>query len=86
MVREYIHNDQVTDKMIYKEMICLAMRSVANTCIIPIQDYLGYTNKARMNTPSTLGKNWKWRLREGEITAALIEEIRKLTETYGRCP
>lgn len=85
MVRDYIHNDQVSDKMIYKEMICLAMRSVANTCIIPIQDYLGYTNKARMNTPSTLGKNWKWRLREGEITDALLDEIKKLTVTYGRC-
>ncbi len=84
MVRDYIHNDQVTDKMIYKEMICLAMRSVANLCIIPIQDYFGYTNKARMNTPSTLGKNWKWRLREGELTGELLKEIGKIARTYGR--
>ncbi len=40
------------------------MQSVANLCIIPMQDYLGLDNSARMNQPSTLGKNWKWRLKK----------------------
>ena len=85
-VRDYLHCDAVADNLIYKELICLAMRSVANLCIIPIQDYLGYTNEARINTPSTLGNNWKWRLKKDEIDEALIAEILKITKTYGRCP
>ena len=62
----------------------MAMRSVAQLCIIPMQDYLGYDNKARMNEPSTLGKNWKWRLKEGEFTEELMEEILAMTKLYGR--
>lgn len=85
-VRDYIHNDTVPDSLIYKELICLAMGSVANLCIIPMQDYMGYTNEARMNTPSTLGKNWKWRLKTDEIKEELVMEILKITKTYGRCP
>lgn len=84
MVRDYLHNQTVPDDFIYRELIALAMQSVANLCIIPIQDYMGYTNEARMNTPSTLGNNWKWRLTEGEITEELLAEILKMTKTYGR--
>lgn len=84
MVRDYLHNHKVADKWIYKEIICMAMRSVADLCIIPVQDYLGLDNKARMNEPSTLGKNWKWRLKEGQLTEELLEEILLFTKTYGR--
>lgn len=86
MVRDYLHCDTVPDSLIYKELICLAMRSVADLCIIPIQDYMGYTNEARINTPSTLGNNWKWRLKKDEVDDALITEILKITKIYGRCP
>lgn len=84
MVRDYLHNKLTPQKEIYKEIICLALRSVANMCIIPMQDYLGYDNKARMNTPSTLGGNWEWRLKEGEFSEDLIQEIKQLTKCYGR--
>ena len=40
------------------EIIRLAQSSVADTCIIPIQDYLCLGNEARINHPSTLGGNW----------------------------
>lgn len=84
MVRDYIHNDKVAAKWMYKEMVYLAQSSVADMCIIPIQDWLGYDNSARMNQPSTLGNNWKWRLTEGEITDELLEEIFTMTKRYGR--
>lgn len=84
MLRDYLHDEQTPDKDIYKEIICLAMQSVANICIIPMQDYLGYGGEARMNIPSTLGMNWRWRLRKGEIVDGLLSEIKRLTETYGR--
>mgnify|MGYP002224591214 CR=1 FL=1 len=42
----------------------LVMRSKAALCVIPMQDYLGLDNHYRMNKPSTVGENWKWRLKK----------------------
>ena len=64
---------------IHWDFIRLTMLSVADTCIIPIQDYLGLGNEARINTPSTIGNNWHWRMLEDEITDELVEKIKKLT-------
>ncbi len=73
------------DWMIRQSLIRLAHSSVADTCIIPIQDYLGLGEEARINLPSSLGNNWKWRLWEGALNDGLADEIRRLTRLYGRC-
>ena len=49
-------------------LIRAAYGSVANTVIIQMQDLLYKDSTARMNTPSTLGINWKWRMKDGEFT------------------
>lgn len=69
---------------IHWEFIRLALASVADLAVIPIQDYLGLDDSARINTPGTLEENWTFRLLEGEITGELIEKIRKMTKLYGR--
>lgn len=84
LVRQYLNNYLDKDEDIYKDIICMVMRSVAELCIIPMQDYLGLDNTARMNQPSTLGKNWKWRLKEGQFTEELQEEMKTLAIRYGR--
>lgn len=84
MVRNYLNNFHSSDEEIYWDLVCLAMRSVSKLCVIPMQDYLGYDNSARINQPSTLGKNWKWRLKEGEFSDELIAKIREMTARYGR--
>ena len=56
----------------------------ADTCIVPIQDWLGLDNSARMNVPGTADINWSWRLKEGQITDELGEEICSITKLYGR--
>lgn len=61
-----------------------AISSVADTAIIPLQDYLGLGKAARINIPSTLGDNWKWRMRKGVCTGALAERIGSLCRLYGR--
>ncbi len=61
-----------------------ALSSVADTAIIPMQDYLGLGNEARINTPSTLGSNWEWRMKEDACTRELAEKIYTLTKLYGR--
>ena len=66
------------------ELIRLAFASVADTCIIPIQDFLELGEEARINVPSTLGNNWKWRLLPGQLTDELAQRMRDLTRLYGR--
>ncbi len=49
-----------------------------------VRTYLGLDDRARTNKPSTLGINWKWRLREGQFSKELQEEMKELAITYGR--
>ena len=48
-------------------MIRAAQMSVADTCILTMQDLIGLKSEGRINTPSTLGENWKWRISDGCI-------------------
>ena len=80
----YMNNFRTPREEIAWDFIRLAQASVADLCIIPIQDYLSLGKEARINTPSTLGDNWKWRLKKGQITDTLIENIRRITRLYGR--
>ena len=57
---------------------------MADTCIIPFQDYLHLDNSARINKPSTLGGNWVWRMSAEDMNADLAKQISSLTELYGR--
>ena len=66
------------------KMIRSGLGSVADTCIIPMQDYLELGGEARMNFPSTLGDNWKWRLCNNMIDNELADKIYKLCKLYGR--
>ncbi len=71
-------------KDIREGMIRAALSSAADTAVIPIQDYLGLDNGARMNLPSTLGTNWKWRLLPGELTGELADKMAELAGLYDR--
>jgi 4-alpha-glucanotransferase len=61
-----------------------ALASTARYAVIPAQDLLNLPAAARMNTPSTLGGNWTWRLGSGQLTTALAERLASLTKLYGR--
>ncbi|MGL5328393.1 MAG: 4-alpha-glucanotransferase, partial [Peptostreptococcaceae bacterium] len=84
MCVNYMNNKYTRENSIHWDFICLAMRSVADTCIIPVQDYLGLGNEARINTPSTLGDNWKWRMSKDCFSKKIVKKIRMLTKLYGR--
>lgn len=58
--------------------------SKANVCIIPIQDFLAAGSEARINTPSTIGGNWHWRIKGGMLTKGLSKKIKTLAESCGR--
>ena len=62
----------------------MAMSSVADLCVIPMQDYLNLGSEARINIPSTLGGNWVWRMKKGQFDKETVKEIARVTELYGR--
>ena len=73
-----------SDKDVQWVFIRSALSSVADTAVIPMQDYLGLGAEARMNVPSTLGTNWKWRMKKGAYTPELAKQIRDVVKLYGR--
>ena len=62
-----------------------AWASVADVSISLMQDFLNLGNETRVNFPSTLGGNWKWRIKEGSYNTELADKIYKYTKMYGRC-
>ena len=75
---------QVFSEEISWEFIRMAMSSVANTAIIPVQDMLSLGEDARMNRPSTIKDNWEWRLRSFDPIYAIKDRLKEYTWTYGR--
>lgn len=61
-----------------------AYASVAAIAIFQVQDILELGNEARMNTPSTVGDNWKWRMLKGSLTKKKAKELKELAEFYAR--
>lgn len=75
---------RVEEAEVHWELIRLAMMSVSNTVIIPMQDVLGLGEEARMNVPSVARGNWGWRLRPEQLTRELAGLMDKLTRLYAR--
>ena len=65
-------------------IIRTAYESKANYAIIQIQDILGLGSEARINTPSTLGGNWEWRIDSSALTAELAAKLKDLATRTGR--
>lgn len=65
-------------------MMRAAWSSVADMAIVPFQDLIGLGSEARINIPSTLGENWKWRATEDQVTNQLAKKLYKYMVMYGR--
>jgi 4-alpha-glucanotransferase len=66
------------------DLIRVALGSIADTVIVPLQDVLGLDSRARMNTPGTPNGNWTWRFEAGQITTEIIERLADMTAVYSR--
>ncbi len=60
------------------------MACPSDLLIVPMQDWLGLDDRARMNTPGTVGPNWRWRMCPGQRTPRLASEIAAVTKIFGR--
>lgn len=65
-------------------LIRLALSSVANMAIIPMQDILSLDSLHRMNTPGTTQGNWRWRFEWTQIWPSLANDLWKMNASYGR--
>lgn len=84
MICTYLDRPDATDEELAKGLIRMAVSSVAGMCVIPIQDYLLLDNSARINFPSTMGTNWRWRMVKEDLYKELPKEIKNLCKLYGR--
>jgi len=67
-----------------KAALRACLGSAADTAVIPMQDWLGLGGEARINTPSTLGGNWRWRLLPGMLTPEVSAEMLRMAKLCGR--
>jgi 4-alpha-glucanotransferase len=67
-----------------EELMRLALRSTANTAIVPLQDVLDLGSEARVNTPGAPQGNWAWRLRADQFDPSRADCLAEMTLTYGR--
>lgn len=81
-IREYfgIGRQESVEEALIRE----AYRCLLHTTVIQMQDILGLGNEARMNFPSTLGNNWKWRMRKDQLRQVNIGYYQRLAQLYSR--
>ena len=76
-------NTREKDKMV-EQVFRVGYSSVADLVIFSTQDILKLGNWARMNEPSSMGTNWKWRMKKGQLTNYEIDWLKSLASIYGR--
>ncbi len=69
-----------------RDMMRLAMMSVAHTVITPLQDVLGYGGDTRMNHPGVGMGNWAWRYHKTALTDQARFILGDMTYRYERWP
>ncbi len=84
--RRYVNSINTDYGALVWDIIREAYRSVADLCVVPLQDYLCKGREARINTPGTSEGNWMWRLTPNYLSQDLARSIRLMTETYSRIP
>ncbi|MDR0920279.1 MAG: 4-alpha-glucanotransferase [Oscillospiraceae bacterium] len=65
-------------------IIRLAWATCGDLAIAQMQDFLKAEENARMNTPSTLGINWKYRIQSSDLTEDLAKQIKSLNKLFNR--
>lgn len=65
-------------------IIRLAYSSIADIVIMQMQDILHLGNEARMNLPSTIGTNWRWRYTKDGLSEERRTWLRTMATIYRR--
>ena len=65
-------------------LINAALQSPACMAMVPLQDFLGLDNQARMNVPGTIDNNWLWQCPGDALTPELAHRIARLVDSHQR--
>ena len=84
-VASLLHKKIDRPRDIAKGLINFALASEARLAIVPMQDLLGLDERGRMNTPGTVGLNWKWCLKPDYLLEVDAGELKAMCKKYGRC-
>lgn len=74
----------LVDQEVHWDLIRLALGSVADVSLVPLQDVLGLGNDARMNLPSSTSGNWQWRYLDEQLDSEVRRRLLELTTAYAR--
>ena len=66
--------------------IDIAWKSTADMAMTTMQELCRFGTEARINVPSTIGNNWRWRTLESDFTAKSAAYLDRLTEISNRKP
>jgi len=66
------------------ELVRMALMSISNVAMIPLQDALGLGQGARMNIPSVADGNWEWRVLPEQLKPELADQLQELAKIYNR--
>lgn len=83
-IREYMECRNGSIEDLVDKVFKTAYESVANLVIFQMQDVLKVGHIGRMNLPSSMGTNWRWRMLNGQFSHDKIERLRYLCDIYGR--
>lgn len=83
-VREFMECRNGSIEDLVDKIFRAAYASVADLVIFQMQDVLKVGNIGRMNLPSSMGTNWRWRMLQGQFGPEEIEKLRYLCDIYGR--
>jgi malto-oligosyltrehalose synthase/4-alpha-glucanotransferase len=82
-IEQYV-NRHVTEDNVVDVLSRLALGSVSQRAILPMQDVLQLDERYRMNTPSSGNGNWRWRMLPGAFDAARTSWLLRLTGLFNR--
>ncbi len=85
-IKRYCNKISIDIGEIHKDMIYLALSSISQYSIFPLQDILGFGNDCKMNSPGSKEGNWAWRCAERFFTRDLASWLQAECQLFGRCP
>jgi len=77
---------QCTPTNVATKLVRLAMQSVADAVIVPMQDHLALDARSKMNVPGVSDGNWSWRMQPDDLHPDLVDHLKHITNLYGRGP
>jgi 4-alpha-glucanotransferase len=71
-------------RRIHRDLMTLALASVADTALVPLQDVVGLGSQARMNHPGRPHGNWCWRARDEHLSDAVAAALLMAARRHDR--